>query len=200
MSTNLIHVKIIILGDSEVGKTFLLDALRYPKSSKPHTLYIETIGVDLLLHKTRNIEYQIWDTAGAERYAHIIRTFIRKTNAVVLVYNNEESYNSAFRKFESLEVLHTEATFPYTCLIFTGNDEKCKQLGRTFARQRNIVFESINLHNKQEVLRFWKKYSVAVEDKILQEDWLHGQSRLQLNSQRSSYWCYNWFTSWYGSR
>ena len=56
MSTNLINVKVILLGDSEVGKTFLLDALRYQKSPKPHNLYIETIGVDLFLHRTRTIE------------------------------------------------------------------------------------------------------------------------------------------------
>ena len=200
MSTNLINVKVILLGDSEVGKTFLLDALRYQKSPKPHNLYIETIGVDLFLHRTRTIEYQIWDTSGAETYAHIVRTFLRRTHAVIFVYNDEETFNSVYRKFEAVEVLHTEDSAPYMCLVYTGNNEKNKKMGSTFAWERNMLFESLDLYNKKEVLTFWKKYSVAVEDKILQEDWLHGQSRLQLSAQRSSYWCYNWFTSWYGSR
>lgn len=188
------------MGDSKVGKTYLLDRLRYRKHNNPHIMYTETIGVDLVLHRTRNIEYQIWDTAGAERYAHIVRTFIRKTNAVIFVYNNETTYQSVVSKYEALDILHTEDTAPYVCVVYTGKKESEKRLGAKFTRQRALGFESIDLTNDNEVHSFWKKYSMAVQDKILQEDWLNAQSRLQESSGRSSYWCYNWFTSWYGSR
>lgn len=200
MSANLVHVKVILIGDSKVGKTYLLDTLRYPKNNNPHTMYIETIGVDLLLHRTRTIEYQIWDTSGSERYAHILRTFIRRTNAVIFVYNNKTTYQSVVQKYETMEVLHNQDAAPYVCVVYTGSDDTFKRLGAKFTRQRALGFECIDLTNNKEVNSFWKKYSMAVEDKILQEDWLNAQARLQQTSHRSSYWCYNWFTSWYGSR
>lgn len=65
-------VKLVILGDSSVGKTNLL--LRFTNQDYKAT-HISTIGVDfkvktLAVDRTK-IKMQIWDTAGQERYRNI---------------------------------------------------------------------------------------------------------------------------------
>ncbi|ESO09522.1 hypothetical protein HELRODRAFT_143589, partial [Helobdella robusta] len=81
--------KIIILGDSGVGKTCLATRLcqgQFPERTDA------TIGVDFryknLLIKDELVKLQIWDTAGQERYRKsMVHHFYRNVNAVVFVYD-----------------------------------------------------------------------------------------------------------------
>ena len=83
----MVKIKIIVVGASQVGKTMLVSFLRKSRVTR----YIPTIGVDLQIHTNKGVEYHIWDTSGIPAYNHVIRTFFRKANVLVLVYNNEEN-------------------------------------------------------------------------------------------------------------
>jgi Ras-related protein Rab-8A len=81
-------VKIVLIGDSAVGKTNIL--LRYVNEEYKMT-HISTIGVDFKI-KTMNIEgvkikMQIWDTAGQERFRTMTETYYKGAAGVVLVYS-----------------------------------------------------------------------------------------------------------------
>jgi Ras-related protein Rab-8A len=83
-----IHIKILMLGDSGVGKTSLL--LRYAQDEFSPT-FISTIGIDF---KVRNIivddlraKLQIWDTAGQERFRAITTSYFKGSHAVLLLYD-----------------------------------------------------------------------------------------------------------------
>lgn len=81
-------LKIIVLGDSGVGKTSLMS--RYvQKKFSPH--FKATIGADFL-HKDVTLDdrlttLQIWDTAGQERFMSLGVAFYRGSDACVLVYD-----------------------------------------------------------------------------------------------------------------
>ncbi|OAF64834.1 Tubulin alpha chain [Intoshia linei] len=84
---NIIH-KIIVLGDSGVGKTSLLSAYVQGKFTNQ---YKATIGADFMT-KTVNIEnksvdLQIWDTAGQERFQSLGVAFYRGADCCILVYD-----------------------------------------------------------------------------------------------------------------
>ncbi|CAL8272491.1 unnamed protein product [Merluccius merluccius] len=88
-------VKLLILGDSGVGKTCLL---RRFTENEYHPYHISTIGVDFKM-KTLDIDgikvrLQIWDTAGQERYQTITTQYYRRAQGIVLVYDitNEPSF------------------------------------------------------------------------------------------------------------
>jgi len=95
--TNLISLKILLIGDSHVGKTSLL--LKYVDDFFPEE-HIATIGIeykDKIINKDGyNIRLQIWDTAGQERFNSITKNIYRNTNGVLFVYDvtNRKSYNS----------------------------------------------------------------------------------------------------------
>lgn len=98
--------KLLIIGDSGVGKSSLL--LRFADNTFTNS-YITTIGVDFKI-KTISIEgqkvkLQIWDTAGQERFRTITSTYYRGTHGVIVVYDvtNGESFANVKRWLHEIE-------------------------------------------------------------------------------------------------
>eukprot|EP00164_Ancoracysta_twista_P000089 GFYU01000127.1.p1 GENE.GFYU01000127.1~~GFYU01000127.1.p1 ORF type:complete len:222 (-),score=76.24 GFYU01000127.1:472-1095(-) len=81
-------LKVIILGDSGVGKTSLMNQYVNRKFSNQ---YKATIGADFLTKEVmvddRLVTMQIWDTAGQERFQSLGVAFYRGADCCVLVYD-----------------------------------------------------------------------------------------------------------------
>jgi len=81
-------LKVIILGDSGVGKTSLMNQY---VSKKFTDQYKATIGADFLTKEVmiddKLVTMQIWDTAGQERFQSLGVAFYRGADACVLVYD-----------------------------------------------------------------------------------------------------------------
>ncbi|CAI8619039.1 unnamed protein product [Vicia faba] len=81
-------LKVIVLGDSGVGKTSLMNQYVYKKFSQQ---YKATIGADFvtkeLLVDDKLVTLQIWDTAGQERFHSLGAAFYRGADCCVLVYD-----------------------------------------------------------------------------------------------------------------
>merc|ERR1712130_578593 len=92
-------LKVIILGDSGVGKTSLMNQYVNKKFSNQ---YKATIGSDFLTKEVqvedRLVTMQIWDTAGQERFQSLGVAFYRGADCCVLVYD----VNTA-KTFENLD-------------------------------------------------------------------------------------------------
>ena len=83
-----IKLKLLIIGDSNVGKTSML--LNYTDNYFPES-HLATIGVEYKVKQITinnyNITLQIWDTAGQERFRSITKSFFRNTNGILFVYD-----------------------------------------------------------------------------------------------------------------
>jgi len=90
-------VKVVVLGDSGVGKSCLLK--QFAKGLYDD-LYVSTIGVDFETKKVSLdgalIKLYLWDTAGQERFRNITRSYYRGADAVLLVYDvtDEQSFGN----------------------------------------------------------------------------------------------------------
>ena len=88
--------KTILIGDSGVGKTSLIN--RYV-NNQFSDVYKATIGSDFLIKPVtvngQQHTLQIWDTAGHERYGCVVTTFYRGSDCCVLCFDvtNRESFN-----------------------------------------------------------------------------------------------------------
>ncbi|XP_068459009.1 EF-hand calcium-binding domain-containing protein 4B isoform X1 [Clinocottus analis] len=80
--------KIVLVGNSSVGKTSLLrrfcDGCFHPGTSATVGIdySVKTIAVD-----NSQVALQLWDTAGQERYRSITKQFFRKADGVVVMYD-----------------------------------------------------------------------------------------------------------------
>lgn len=80
--------KVIIIGDSGVGKTNLIT--RFCENSFKDS-YVTTIGVDFKIKTLsvgdRRYKLQIWDTAGQERFKNITQTYYKGAAGIILAYS-----------------------------------------------------------------------------------------------------------------
>ncbi|KAJ7547321.1 hypothetical protein O6H91_08G080100 [Diphasiastrum complanatum] len=83
-----LRVKLLLIGDSGVGKSCLL--LRFSDDSFS-TSFITTIGVDFKIRTVeldgKRVKLQVWDTAGQERFRTITNAYYRGANGIILVYD-----------------------------------------------------------------------------------------------------------------
>ena len=83
-----ITLKIMLLGDTTVGKTSIL--LKYTDGYFP-TTYVSTIGVEYKAKKLNMngniIKLQIWDTAGQERFKSITHNYFKGADGILFVYD-----------------------------------------------------------------------------------------------------------------
>ena len=111
---NFINFKIIIIGDSGVGKSSLL---KRAVQNRFDGSYQATIGFEfLLMHFKVNdlkIKLQIWDTCGQEMYRSLVQGFYRNTSLAIIVYDI-----SSKKSYEGLDIWlkdlrqHTEENIP----------------------------------------------------------------------------------------
>ncbi|KAJ8760542.1 hypothetical protein K2173_015209 [Erythroxylum novogranatense] len=89
-------IKLLLIGDSGVGKSCLL--LRFSDGSFT-TSFITTIGIDFKIRTIeldgKRIKLQIWDAAGQERFRTITTAYYRGAMGILLVYDvtDESSFN-----------------------------------------------------------------------------------------------------------
>ena len=94
MDTNIISeeyniiFKVVLIGDSAVGKTNILS--RYIKDDfsieTKNTVGVE-FGSKIIKYKENTIKIQIWDTAGQERYRSITNAYYKGAKAAMVVYD-----------------------------------------------------------------------------------------------------------------
>ena len=90
--------KILLLGDSTVGKTCFL--LRYTDDTFLD-LHMATIGLDyrlktMVLDDHKIVKIQLWDTAGQDKFRAITRNYYKGARGIILIYDvtNIKSYEN----------------------------------------------------------------------------------------------------------
>ncbi|WFC94314.1 GTP-binding protein [Malassezia brasiliensis] len=89
-------VKLLLIGDSGVGKSCLL--LRFCDDAWTPS-FITTIGIDFKIRTIevdgKRVKLQIWDTAGQERFRTITTAYYRGAMGILLVFDltDEKSFN-----------------------------------------------------------------------------------------------------------
>ncbi len=82
-------VKLVIIGDSGVGKTTLIQMLQFKKFNQNHkpTIGADFSNKDINLDDGKVVTLQIWDTAGQERFQSLGSAFYRGADCCVIVYD-----------------------------------------------------------------------------------------------------------------
>ena len=131
--------KIILIGDSNTGKTSLIT--RYVNNTFD-SKHLCTIGVDFMMKKVvinnRTIKLQIWDTAGMEKYKQITSSYYRGAQGAIIVFDLS-SNNSFFsvRKWID-DFFQISSSKPNSkAIILVGNK-------RDLIEERQVPKEEVN--------------------------------------------------------
>ncbi|VDD76055.1 unnamed protein product [Mesocestoides corti] len=113
--------KIVLLGDSGVGKTSLI---RSAVGEPFNPTMISTIGIDFVekIYTVDNyrIQLQIWDTAGQERYRSLATSTFRDAKGFIIVYDITNRASFSKIRDEWLRMTDTQGNEPAP-IFFVGN-------------------------------------------------------------------------------
>ena len=157
------EVKMILLGESGVGKTaiikrYLYDQFNKEKSPSESMHYMEK---DLVINK-KKIKLNVWDTIGQEKYRSLSKLFLNETQIVILVYSIDDS--KSFKELDYWSDLYKEQLGDEILLGIVGNkidlytnQEVSENQGKEYAEQHNGIFAQLSA----------KENRVGIEEYIL---------------------------------
>jgi Ras-related protein Rab-2A len=137
--------KIIIIGDSGIGKSCVLKRLVENEFKDDHDV---TVGVEfgsyLVRVQDKVLKLQIWDTAGQESFRSITKIFYRGAHAAILAYSvgRRDSFDSLNDWLKEIK----NSCAPDVQVFLIGNKSDLNPM------QREVTIE--------EALEFQKKHSI----------------------------------------
>jgi Ras-related protein Rab-18 len=158
------QLKIILVGDSSVGKTTLVN--RY-MGYEFNENYSCTINADFKIKSlsiTPNIgaELTIWDTCGQERFKSLTRQYFKDAHGVILVYdvgdlNSFNNISSWLKEIKTCSNLNPDIALVAN-KIDLENRKVSKETGTKFAEKNGLIYietsskEGINIDTPFEKL------------------------------------------------
>ena len=163
--------KILMLGDSEVGKSCFL--MRYSDNVFVEN-YITTIGLDyklktIKLDSGKVIKVQLWDTAGQDKYRTIAKNYYKGSHGILLLYDITKI--SSFENIrEWIQDIRQEVS-PKSIIFLIGNkidltDQRklSKEQGEELAEEFKIPFFEASAKSGDNVDEVFK----ALYEKIIE--------------------------------
>jgi Ras-related protein Rab-1A len=165
--------KIIIVGDSGIGKSAML--FRFVDDIY-NTSYISTIGVDFKMKNIfingKIIKLQIWDTAGQERFRTITTSYYRGAHIILICYSitdydsfrNLEMWYGEIKKYASLDAK--------IIICGTKNDlitkrEVTYEEGKAFAEKYGFYFFETSSKDNKNIDELFEKSSESMLNDFL---------------------------------
>ncbi len=172
--------KVILVGDSGVGKTSIISRLinKVEKYPKP-TLSLQYVTKEEIIDNEKVI-FEIWDTAGQEKYLSLNRIFYSDAKICIIVYDitNKKSYENAINIwFNEIKGNSNENIIiglaGNKCDLFL-NEEINETEVRNFCSLNNIQFNLtstfLNIGIDSLFSDLWKKYYNISKDKSITRD------------------------------
>ena len=180
--------KIILIGDSGVGKTNLLS--RYINDTYSDTTK-STVGVELackiLEINSTKVKIQIWDTAGQERYKSITKSYFKGAKGALIVYDIsiKQSFNNVDKWIDDLKEFGEDCT----CILLVGNKcdlDNIRQVSmdevRKKAEQYNVGFCETSAKTGKDVDVAFQRLIEEISKKLPEFDKKYGNESNVVNT------------------
>ena len=190
--------KVLLLGDSSVGKTCFL--LRYCDKSF-QDVHLSTIGLDyrlksMTLKNNKNIKLQIWDTAGQDRFRAITKNYYKGANGIILIYDvtNMQTYENVKNWISQIK----EEANPNVIIYLVGNkidvpdDQRLVKTedGQKIADEFNLPFNEASAKDGTNVNEIFQELLEQIDEKYSKLEAPKGERKNQLfTGKKKKSWC-----------
>jgi Ras-related protein Rab-8A len=186
-------IKIVIIGDSGVGKTNFLSRFVEGDFSPNHEA---TIGFDyktkicLLPRSQKKVKFQMWDTAGQEKYMSINRNLFQRVNGIILMYDIAEQ-----KSFDNLRqwINIIDQFVKGLPIILVGNKKDLddlravpKEKGEQLANYHNISFWESSSKSGENVEECFLDFGEQIIAYNFSEDSKSGGSSIVISNNSSN--------------
>ena len=193
------QIKIVIIGDSGVGKTNFI--FRFAENSFSD-MHVSTVGLDykskiiILPSSKKRVRIQIWDTAGQERYMAINKNTLQKVQGIIIMYDltNRKSFENLERWFNIVS-----QNIPGKTVFLVGNkldlsDDKrivTVEEGQKLAEENNMKFYEGSGQNGENVEEIFIQMAEKVYENIIndKDSFQSSSSKLNKNNQKKKKKC-----------
>ena len=137
------NIKISLLGNSGVGKTCIIKRYSEDIYEENNKSNCASYSQKLLKINDKEIQLDIWDTAGQEKYRSMGRSFYKGSNIVLLVYDITclESFNDLKEIWYNDLKTYGEK---YTVVAIVGNKSDCYEDEKVKDADAQQFADSIN--------------------------------------------------------
>ena len=188
--------KVVLLGESGVGKTCIIS--RYINGTYEEDL-MSTNGAsyaskNLTFPKYDNkiIKFEIWDTAGQEKYRALNQIFYKDASICVLVY--DVTNESSFKALQEYWYQQVKDSAPKNIVIgLAGNkcdliekEQVSENRAREFAKEMNAIYESTSAAKNIGIdLLFQNLGSKYIDPNFKVEDTSSNEIQNKLNKENN---------------
>ena len=152
MSLNHYLFKIIVLGDTGYGKTSLVKRVLKDKfdGEKEPTIGLDFATTYVELHNKKSVKFHIWDTAGQETFASIIKTYYKNIACAFIVMDlgEEDSFQQAEKWLNRYNSEKSEGSRAPPIIISNKldieNRKYTEEEGRNFAKQYGCIYYEVS--------------------------------------------------------
>ena len=181
-------VKVVLIGESGVGKTSIIS--RYTTNTfDPQTLTSSSaqfLTKTINLNENTSIKFDIWDTAGQEKFKSLAKIFYKDAKVIILVYDitNKPSFET-LKNYWYKEIMDNSISDLILAIVgnksdLYENEQVTDKEGKLFAKEINAIFKSTSALSNRGINSLFtdiaKKcldpnYDYLAEDKKMQEEY-----------------------------
>ena len=173
--------KVVLVGETGVGKTSMIT--QFIDQTFQEDQQSTTGGTfstkDVICDGSKILRFEIWDTAGQEKYRSLTTMFYKDANAAVMVYDVTRA--GSFEELKNYWAKQIKENSPENIiLVIAANksdlieqEQVDEGEARNFAKELNAIFISTSAKNNEGIFNIFeelaKKYTGATDIKIKEE-------------------------------
>ena len=151
MEEDPIPVKVVLLGESGVGKTSIISQFTANKFNPrcPTSVSAQFISKIIKFPQyNKSIKFDIWDTVGQEKYRSLAKIFYKDALIIIFVYDITTEFSfTAIKDFWFKETNENADNEPILALVANKvdlyKDEKItNDMGKAYADEINAIFQN----------------------------------------------------------
>ena len=161
--SNAESLKVVLLGESGVGKTSIISQLMEQEFNDEQTSTTgATFSTKTMVFDNKGICFEIWDTAGQEKYRALTKMFYKDAGAAILVY--DITRQASFEELKNYWANQVRENAPKKIVLAVAanksdlidTEQVDEKTGRAFAKEIGAIFKSTSAKNQKGIEELFK--------------------------------------------